>query len=46
MPAETRRAVPTGLAIGSGTYAAPLGINVYGLLACTGLYLLPVGMKA
>ena len=38
-------AVPAALAIGSGTYAALLGINVYGLLTCTGLFLLPVGMK-
>ena len=40
------RAVPIGLPIGSGNYAVLLGINVYGLLACTGLYLLPVGLRA
>lgn len=39
-------AVPPLLAIGSGTYAGLLGVNVYGLLLCTGLYLLPVGIKA
>ncbi|MBI2457204.1 MAG: sodium:solute symporter [candidate division NC10 bacterium] len=38
--------VPSFLAIGSGKYAGLLGINLYGLLLCTGLYLLPVGVKA
>jgi len=39
-------AVPPLFAIGQGTYAGLLGVNVYGLLLCTGLYLLPVGIKA
>lgn len=38
-------AVPSGFAIGPGKYAGLLGVNVYGLLLCSGLYLLPVGIK-
>jgi hypothetical protein len=39
-------AVPAGPAIGLAKYAVLLGIDVYGLLVCIELYLLPVGMKA
>jgi hypothetical protein len=39
-------AVPASLAIGSGKYAGLLGVNLYGLLLCTGLYLLPVALKS
>ncbi len=37
--------VPAFLTIGSGKYAGLLGVNFYGLLLCTGLYLLPVALK-
>lgn len=33
--------VPPALAIGDGRYAMLLGVNLYGLLLCTGLFLLP-----
>ena len=33
--------LPPALAIGDGRYAALLGVNFYGLLLCTGLFLLP-----
>lgn len=32
---------PPALAIGDGRYAMLLGVNLYGLLLCTGLFLLP-----
>ncbi|MBI4574128.1 MAG: sodium:solute symporter [candidate division NC10 bacterium] len=38
--------VPAFLTIGSGKYAGLLGVNLYGLILCTGLYLLPVAAKA
>ena len=31
--------IPDGMALGSGKYALSLGVNVYGLLICTALYL-------
>ncbi len=36
--------VPASLTIGAGTYAGLLGINLYGLMLCTALYLLPVAV--
>jgi hypothetical protein len=33
--------VPSALAIGNGRYAMLLGVNFYGLLLCTGLFLVP-----
>ncbi len=33
--------IPPPLAIGDGRYALLLGVNLYGLLLCTGLFLLP-----
>ncbi|MFQ5846754.1 MAG: sodium:solute symporter [Candidatus Methylomirabilales bacterium] len=33
--------LPSALAIGDGRYAMLLGVNLYGLLLCTGLFLLP-----
>ncbi|MFQ5881474.1 MAG: sodium:solute symporter [Candidatus Methylomirabilales bacterium] len=33
--------IPSALAIGNGRYAMLLGVNLYGLLLCTGLFLLP-----
>ncbi|MFQ5989420.1 MAG: sodium:solute symporter [Candidatus Methylomirabilales bacterium] len=33
--------IPHALAIGNGRYAMLLGVNLYGLLLCTGLYLFP-----
>jgi Na+/proline symporter len=35
-------AVPAWFAIGDGDYAALLGVNAWGLVLCTGLYLLPL----
>jgi len=37
--------VPVFLAIGSGKYAGLLGINVYGVLLCAALYVLPVAVR-
>lgn len=37
--------VPRAVAIGSGRYATLLGVNLYGLLLCTALFLLPVAVK-
>jgi len=37
--------VPAFLAIGTGKYAGLLGINLYGLLLCSALYLLPVAVR-
>jgi hypothetical protein len=39
-------AIPSFLAVGQGKYAELLGVNLYGLLLCTGLYLLPVALRA
>jgi hypothetical protein len=39
-------AVPTFLAIGQGKYAELLGVNLYGLLLCTALFLVPFAVKA
>ncbi|MFQ5656996.1 MAG: sodium:solute symporter [Candidatus Methylomirabilales bacterium] len=33
--------IPPALAIGDGRYALLLGVNLYGLVLCTGLFLLP-----
>ncbi|MFQ5883281.1 MAG: sodium:solute symporter, partial [Candidatus Methylomirabilales bacterium] len=33
--------VPSALAIGNGRYAMLLGVNLYGLLLCTALFLVP-----
>ncbi|MEA3509448.1 MAG: hypothetical protein U9R33_03130, partial [candidate division NC10 bacterium] len=33
--------IPSALAIGNGRYAMLLGVNLYGLLLCTGLFLVP-----
>ena len=33
--------IPPALAIGDGRYAMLLGVNLYGLLLCTGLFLIP-----
>ncbi len=33
--------IPTACAIGDGKYATLLGVNFYGLLLCTGLFLVP-----
>jgi Na+/proline symporter len=38
--------MPSFLAIGPGKYGGLLGLNLYGLLLCTGLYLLPVAVRA
>jgi hypothetical protein len=37
--------VPDAWALGSGKYAALLGINVFGLLLCAGLFLAPVALR-
>lgn len=34
--------VPAALHVGSGRYAGLLGINLYGVILCTGLFLIPV----
>jgi SSS family solute:Na+ symporter len=39
-------AVPSFLAIGQGTYAELLGVNLYGLLLCIGSFLVPVALRA
>jgi len=37
--------IPSLFAIGSGKYAGLLGANLYGLLICTALFLLPVAVR-
>ena len=37
--------IPHALEIGNGRYAMLLGVNLYGLLLCTGLYLLPWALE-